>query len=86
MLSTLTSAYRAERAARPVRTPRTPLLVRVGRLAARVLPRAKQFRTATLSLTGFGLLTAAAWTITLWAGLAAAGISVLLLEYLAGDQ
>jgi hypothetical protein len=86
MLSTLTSAYRAERTARPVRAPRIPLLVRVGRLAARVLPRWKQFRTTVLHLAGFGLLTAAAWTIALPLGLAAGGLSLLVLDYLAGER
>ena len=85
-LQAFTSAYRTERAARRPRTPRTPLLVRAARAAARLLPRWRQVRTVTLSLAGFGLLSAAAWTVALPLGLAAAGISVLLLEHLtAGD-
>lgn len=86
MLSTLTSAYRAERADRRPRPARTPLLVRAARLAARTLPTWRRARTAALSLAGFGLLTAAAWTIALPLGLAAAGVSVLLIEYLTGGD
>jgi hypothetical protein len=86
MLSGFTSAYRAERAIRHPRAPRTPLLLRVARLAARALPRWKQLRTAALSVAGFGCLTAAAWTVALPLGLAAAGVSVLLIEYLTGDR
>lgn len=86
MLSAFTNAYRTERATVRPRTARTPLLIRAARLAARVLPRARQLRTAALSVAGFGCLTAAAWTIALPLGLAAAGISVLILEYLASSD
>lgn len=85
-ISTLTSAYRAERAIRRSRPPRTPLLARLGRFAGRVLPRAATVRTAVLSLIGFGCLTAAAWVVALPLGLAAAGVSVLLIEYLTGER
>lgn len=84
MLSTFTGAYRAQRAVAKPKRPRTPLLARLGRLAARALPTWQGFRTFTLSTAGFGALTAAAWTIALPAGLAAAGVSLLLLEYLTG--
>lgn len=84
-IETARTAWRSERASRRVRPPRTSLLVRAARLAARALPRWKQVRTAALSVAGFGLLTAAAWTVALWAGLAVAGVSVLLIEYLARD-
>lgn len=86
MLQAARASFREERAARRPRTPRTPLLVRAARLAARTLPRWKQLRTATLSVAGFGCLTAAAWTVALPLGLAAAGVSVLLIEYLTGDR
>lgn len=79
------SAFRTERAATRPRRPRTPLLVHAARLAARVLPRAGQLRRAALSLGGFGCLTAAAWTVAMPLGLAAAGISALLVEYLTSD-
>lgn len=83
MPGTFISAFRAQRAAATPRPRRTPLLARLGRAAARILPTWHTARTFTLSLAGFGALTAAAWTIALPAGLAAAGLSLLLLEYLA---
>lgn len=79
------TAFREERAAAHPRRPRTPLLVRAARLAARTLPRARQIRTAVLSLTGFGCLDVAAWQFNHIAGWAAIGFSVLVLEYLASD-
>jgi hypothetical protein len=85
-LDAITSAYRTERAVRRPRTPRTPLLVRAARTAARLLPTWRKVRTTALSLAGFGCLTAAAWTLALPLGLAAAGVSVLLIEYLTGDR
>ncbi|WP_084965267.1 hypothetical protein [Thermoactinospora rubra] len=80
-------AFRAERAttSRP-RPPRTPYTVRAARWLARRLPRWHTIRTLTLSTAGFGLLTAAAWTLHIAAGLAAAGISLLVLEALSGGD
>ncbi len=44
-------------------------------------------RTALLCTTGFGSLTASVWTAWgLAPGLAAGGVSVLLLEYLSADS
>jgi hypothetical protein len=86
LLGTLTSAYAAERSARRPRRTRTPLLVHAGRLAARVLPRWATIRTLLLSLAGFGCLTAAAWSVATWAGLAVAGVSLLLIEYLTSSS
>lgn len=37
-------------------------------------------RSGVLSVAGFGLLTAAAFTYTTWSGLVAAGVSCLLLD------
>lgn len=85
-IEAMTSAYRAERASRPARSARTPLLVHAARLLGRVLPTWKRVRTTALALAGFGCLTAAAWTVALPLGLAAAGVSVLLVEYLTGDR
>lgn len=42
-------------------------------------------RTAALTVGGLGCLTAAAWTMALPAGLAAAGVSLFALEYLTND-
>lgn len=48
-----------------------------------LIGKLKTVRTGLLTTTGLGSLTASAWTgLGLWAGLAAAGVSCLLLEYL----
>lgn len=82
LLGTFTTAFKDERAITHRRTPRIPLLVRAGRLAGRLLPSLLALRTLLLSVCGFALITAAFWTLNLAAGLAAAGISLLVLEYL----
>jgi len=64
------------------RKPRTPLLIRAGRAAARLLPTLAVIRTLVLSVAAFGALTAAAWLVAVPLGLAAAGLSLLLLEWL----
>mgnify|MGYP000683231453 CR=1 FL=1 len=79
------TSERATRAARP-KPPRTPYTVRAARWLARRLPRWAAVRTAILSISGFGLLTTAAWTVHIAAGLAAAGISLLILEALSGGE
>ena len=71
--------------ARPARDGRRPLLATLAVLAARLVAAAPRARTALLSLAGFGCLTAAAWSVSLPAGLAAAGLSLLVLEYLTAD-
>ena len=80
--STFLTAFRTQRASAIPRRRRTPLLVHLGRFAARILPTLAGLRTVVLSVAGFGALTAAAWTVALPLGLAAAGVSLLLLEYL----
>lgn len=45
----------------------------------------KPIRTATLTTGGLGFLSAAAWTVHLALGLAAVGISLLVLEWLSED-
>lgn len=80
-------AFATERqAATKPRTPRTPLTIRAARAAARLLPRWATVRTAALSVAGFALLTGAAWHLHTAAGLAAAGLSLLLLEALSGGE
>lgn len=83
---TFTRAYRAQRAATKTRQPRVPLLARAGNLAAKALPRWDTIRRAALSLGGLGGLTAAAWTVALPLGLTAAGLSLLVLEWLTGGD
>lgn len=44
-------------------------------------------RTSVLTVAGFGGLTASAWVgLGAWAGLAAGGVSCLIVEYLGGDD
>lgn len=75
-----TRADRASAAAR--RPPRTPLAVRIGRALGKALPRLAALRTAVLSIAGFGLIDYAAWTWVPAVGYAAAGLSLLAIEYL----
>lgn len=85
---TTTAAFREELArlrAQPARAPRRALLTTLAVVAARVVAALPRARTAVLSVAGFGCLTAAAWTVGTGAGLAAAGVSLLVLEYLAND-
>ncbi len=81
-------AFRAARAAQAVtpRPPRTPLTVRAARWLARRLPAWHAVRTLLLSVAGFALITAAAWTLHVAAGLAVGGISLLILEALSGSD
>lgn len=65
---------------------RTPLLVRAGRLAARALPTWHGFRRAVLSVGGFAGLSYAAWLVSVPLGIAAAGVSLLILEALTGGD
>lgn len=64
------------------RKTRTPWAVRV----ARVVLLARRARRPVLVTAGLGMLTAAAWAVALPLGLLAAGLSLLLLDLLAGDQ
>lgn len=66
----------------PSASPRTPLLVIVARWAARLLVALPRLRTAVLAVAGFGCLCAAAWMVAVPLGLAAAGVSLLVLEWL----
>jgi hypothetical protein len=83
-----TARLRALNDARPggILAARTPVLVHLGRLAARAVAGLPRLRTATMSVGGFGCLVAAAWMVAVPAGLAAAGVSLLVLEYLSGEQ
>lgn len=46
----------------------------------------REHRTVVLSVAGFGCLTAAAWTMHTAAGLAVAGVSLLVVEYLTTEE
>jgi hypothetical protein len=83
-----TARLRALNDARPggILASRTPVLVHLGRLAARAAMLVPRARTVAMSVGGFGCLVAAAWTVAVPAGLAAAGASLLVLEYLSGEE
>lgn len=83
---TTRAAFSNERATRRARPPRTPFAVRLGRAAARVLPRFAVLRRAALVTSGFGALDYAAWSLNHIAGYAAIGVSLLLLDALSGGD
>lgn len=93
-MTTITAEFRAERQRLHatnghVPKARTPVLVivagvlgTVARFAARRLPRWAQVRTLVMSVAGFGLITAAAWTVAVPLGLLVGGLSLLVVEML----
>jgi hypothetical protein len=81
MATTFSTAYRAARLSAKPRKPRVPLAVRLGRAAAKVLPRWDRLRSFVLDVGGLGLLAYAAWEIAHPAGLAVAGVSCLLISW-----
>jgi hypothetical protein len=85
-VSTFTAAFHNERATRRPRAPRTPIAVRLGRLAAKTLPRFAALRRTVMITAGFGALSYAAYEVAHPAGIAAAGVSLLLLDWLSGSD
>lgn len=79
-MSVFTTAFAAQRSARP-KTVRPSVLAAAGRATARALPTWQTVRALTMDVTGLGLLSTAAGTLHLAAGLATAGISCLLLSW-----
>jgi len=87
-VSALLDAYADERA-RLREVPavrRRAALATLGMLLARLVVALPRLRAAALSVGGFGCLTAAAWTVAMPLGLAAAGVSLLVLEWLTSDE
>ncbi len=70
------TTYSATRARPAVRTVRLPTLR---------LPTLASVRQVALTVGGLGCLSGAAWTAATWAGLAATGVSLLLVNWLSGD-
>lgn len=83
--ATFSDAFKAARAARKERTT-TPLLVTIATFLGRHVPSWKRVRTTALTVSGFGFLDIAAWQLHTVAGLAAVGISLLILEALGGSD
>lgn len=57
--------------------------IRLPRVSADVF---RSLRRTTLTLAGFGCLVAALWVVHLVAGLAALGVSCLIVEYLSDEE
>lgn len=89
-ISTLTSAYRHERATATPKPPRTPYTIRaarsIGTFAARHLPAWAALRTLILTLAAFGFIDTAAFHFGRWVGFAAIGVSLLVVEALTGPS
>jgi hypothetical protein len=88
-MSAVRDAYREELTRLQVvpKTPRRrPLLEILGVAAARAVSRFPAARTAALVVGGFGLISAACWMVAVPLGLAAAGVSLLVLEYLTHEE
>lgn len=89
-MTTAMEAFKAGREARTARTRRPALAVLGAGVLALVtvlgqrLPGFAALRTAVLAVGGLGCLSAAAWLVAVPFGLAAAGLSLLVLEWLTG--
>jgi hypothetical protein len=62
------------------------VVLTLARFAGRVAGAWPRWRTTVMTVAGFGCMVAAAWSVALWAGLAAAGLSLLALEALGGPE
>lgn len=85
-IETFRTAFRTERATVRPRPPRTPLLVHAGRAAGRLVTLLPRLRTAAFSIGGLAGITAGAFQVHTGLGLAAGGLSLLVLEYLTSDS
>lgn len=77
----LTEAWRAGRSERAERKPTPALLLKLVRGVARRLPTWRGVRTFVYTASGLGLMSYALYGVHHLAGLAAAGVSLLWLEY-----
>jgi hypothetical protein len=74
--------------AKPVRARKNRLsilAVLAGVVIATAVRFATRVRREALTVAGLGLLAAAAWNLSTWAGLAATGVACLVLEHLLSD-
>lgn len=85
-IAAVTSAFKAQRATRRPRKPRTPIVVSLARLAARVLPRFATVRRVALHIGAFAAIDYGLWGLSHVAGFIAVGVSLLLLDFLAGER
>lgn len=85
-ISAASTAFRAGRAARRPRKPRTPLVVSLATLAARVLPRFATVRRVTFHVGAFAAIDYGMFELSRAVGFIAVGISLLVLDFLAGER
>lgn len=85
VLQTWQTTRQTKYAANGTRKKREPLLTKIVKLTAKVLPRASSVRRFVLQVGGLSLLDAAAWQFTTWSGLLATGISLLVFDFLVSD-
>lgn len=89
-MTTAMEAFKAARDTRTVRTRRPALavlgagLVALASVLGRRLPSFAALRTTVLAIGGFGCLATAAWMVAVPLGVAAAGLALLVLEFLSG--
>lgn len=80
----MTTAAHAAPRRRNLRVNTAPLARAIGRTLAKAKRGAVTARSAVLQTAGLGSLSVAAWGVDWRAGLTAAGVSLLLLEWLTG--
>ncbi|MEV0618552.1 hypothetical protein AB0I81_34855 [Nonomuraea sp. NPDC050404] len=84
-MTTLTESWAEGRASRAKRPACESILSRAARHAGRILPTWRRARTFVLQVGGLGLIDYALWELHVVAGIAAAGVSLLLLEWAGRD-
>lgn len=72
---------------RPRASARASLVLAVlGTIIGMVAGTLVRLRRELLTVAGLACLAASAWTFALWAGLAATGLALLVLEFLTSDS
>lgn len=86
-VTTVSEAYADGRATRAVSRAhrRSSVTRRLARLAGRRLPSWPELRSTVLQITGLGCVDAAMFAWDTIPGLVATGVSLLVLEWLAGE-
>lgn len=86
-MAIMTEAFRASyvASARPREARSSVVLSVLGTVVGVVAGTLVRLRRELLTVAGFACLAASAWTFALWAGLAATGVALLVLEFLTSD-
>lgn len=88
-MALMTEAFRASyvATAQPrVRARGSVVLAVLGTIVGVVLGTVVRLRRELLTIAGLACLAASAWTFSLWAGLAATGVALLVLEFLTSED